>query len=432
MKKRKTRILTALSILVLILLIIYLKTDLLKTKEQLFWKYMIQNKRIIEAVNNESTKQYNQNLKESTYITQTQISVNTKKKIINPFLLYIEEKGNNQEQYSNTKVTFSINDEEKDIAYLIKDENYFLLNSNIFSNTFVGFENKNLKQLAYELGIKDTRYIPNEIKQIDYQKLFTINKEEQNHILKKYIPIFRKHIKNSNYIKNEKSNRNKTIEIQVSYNELNELLIDILENVYEDEQTLKLISNKFEIINSQSEYVDINKLKEKIDELVKNMKAQNYTDEKFLSIIIYIKEGNVINTEIVIKDNRTISIEYCEENNVITIKQYNVKNKELDLNSVSGMITFIFDSISEISYCRCIESNNISKVDVNIVINCLVDEIVVNYSSTQKMVNNINNIERKDEIEFIDLKELMNNVKKENIFNNINNLINEVKVGSVN
>ena len=163
MKNKKIVISCSILLIIMLLIIVYIKTDFLKTNEQLFWKYMLKNEKLVHIFSSEEIKKYSENISKSAYINKTNILLETKNKTINPLKIYIEENGNNQINCSNININLVSNSNIKLIANIIKDENYFLFNNGKIENKYIGFENKDLKKLANKLGINKTTYIPNEI-----------------------------------------------------------------------------------------------------------------------------------------------------------------------------------------------------------------------------------------------------------------------------
>ena len=100
------------SVIVIIILssILFIKTDLFKTKEMLFWKYMlIQKDEIVQVFSNDQTKQYSNNFEKSSYIKEGNISIESKNELIKPINIQLSEKGNNKEECKNTFLTLKYN-----------------------------------------------------------------------------------------------------------------------------------------------------------------------------------------------------------------------------------------------------------------------------------------------------------------------------------
>lgn len=408
MKNKKIVISCSILLIIMLLIIVYIKTDFLKTNEQLFWKYMLKNEKLVHIFSSEEIKKYSENISKSAYINKTNILLETKNKTINPLKIYIEENGNNQINCSNININLVSNSNIKLIANIIKDENYFLFNNGKIENKYIGFENKDLKKLANKLGINKTTYIPNEINSIDYLDFFLIKEEEKEYIINTYIPIFRKHIKNKNYIKIN----SETFEMSITQKEFDELIIELLEKIYNDEKILEFISKKIEIIDKDNQYTNIEQLKEKIYKLINDFQNEKCDEKNFLSIIIYKKEDSVEKIEIVLKD-RKINIQYNNEDQSIIINQYDVEEKELDTSDIEKVFKFIIDSISEINYTRKIEEENKSKICGSIILDFGLDKFNITFDSTTivQPIESVNITKRKKDVEFVDLRSIISNEK---------------------
>lgn len=410
MKTKRKLIICSIIVVTILSVILFIKTDLFKTKEMLFWKYMlIQKDEIVEVFSNNTIKQYNDRYKKSTYIKEGNINIESKNKLIKPINIQLSEKGNNIEECKN--IFYSLKYDGNDVGdlFIINDDNYFLFKSNLTDSKYYGVENENLQELAKSFGLTNVDFIPNKIEPVNYYELFSITDNEKNHILKKYIPICRKIVKNKNYyneenVKIDKMNNITSYKLEVSEKEINKLMIEVLQHLLEDNITLEFICKKIKILDSENAYCDINKLKVKVEELIHYFEGKEAEDKTFLSIIIYKKENNVIKTEIVLENDRTISVEKTDNENTIRIKQYDIENNKVDIKSINGIITTIINSITEITYSRNIDNNEINEVDINVICNLGIEKITININFVEQIKNNVEEIVYKNEIDYIDLK----------------------------
>ena len=106
------------------------------------------------------------------------------------------------------------------------------------------------------------------------------------------------------------------------------------------------------------------------------------------------------------KDDRTFSIEKDKDKNKIIIKQYDVKNSKIDLKTPKGIFYTILNSINEITYSKDILNDTTSKVDVNIICSIGIERITINYNYVEKIEKNVENIIRKKDVEYIELKNI--------------------------
>ena len=411
MKKTKKAFLCILAVVILgiVLTIIYIKTDFLKTKEQLFWKYFLKEKdEIVNVLSNNEVKLYNEKIKKSSYIKEGNISIISEHNFLKPIYINIVEKGNKDKDYKNIQLDLKYDDKDINQTTIIKEDNYFFIKNEILNKDYIGFENNNLKQLAKKMGIANTDFIPNKIKDIDYDELFTISDEETRYILKKYIPICRKYVNNKHYIKEEnvelenESGKIVSYKVQVTEKQFNDMVISVLKELHDDEKILNIISNKVKVLDDTNRYGDINNIKSKIEELINKLEKENTVDENFLSIIIYKNENGVIKTELVLNNDRTISVQ-TDKRNKITIKQYNIVNNEINLKSFNEIVRTALNTISEVTYTKEIINEDKQKVGLNIKCNLGIENVNINYNYVEQIKNNVDNIIRKDEIEYIDL-----------------------------
>lgn len=372
---------------------------------------LLEKDEIANTLSNEEIQKYNAKLNKSAYIKEGNISVKSRFNSINPITIHISERGNNTEKCKNIFTNFNYGDNNATDATIIEDDNYFLIKSDLISAEYIGFRNENLRELCRMLGVTNTDYIPNKIKAVDYAALFSASDGEKNHILGKYVPICRKFVNNKDYTKrvdvklnSEKCNIT-AYEVKVSDAQLNNLAINILKELYEDNETLQFISRKIKILDDESPYSDISFLKHKINELVQYFENMEIKNENILSIIIYKNEKNVEKVEFVIENDRTISVE-IEDGNKLKIAQYDVEHKSFNLNTSNGFFMAMLNSISEITYSKSVLDEDTSTVDVNVVCNIGLETVAINYNYIQQIKDNIGKLIHKNEIDYTDLKEL--------------------------
>ena len=431
--KKITIISIALSIIIL-LVSIYLKTDLFKTKEQLFWKYMSKEvDEFTQILSNDKVKEYNNTLKDSYYIKEGKISISSKYDFIKPIDIEINEKGNNHTDNENTNVKLKYKGNDVTDVSFIKDGNFYFVKNDLLNSYYIGIENKNLKQLAQKIGMEDTTLIPNEIKDIDFDELFSITPEEQKHISKKYKTVFRKIIKNNNYSKitieeksgNEKNNK-MSYKIEISENEAKEIVLQILKELYNDDVTLNFISRKISLIDSSNQYCNIEDIKEKVKEYIDYIEEIKTNEKEFASIIIYVNKKNVEKVELMLEDNRTISLQIDKEQNKIIIKQYDIKNKSRNFEDINNTVSAVLDSITEITYSKNVIDGITNKVSINVICKISLETINFNYSYVEQIKNNVDNLLNKDNIKYImidkidenDIKRILEKVLKMSTFFN--------------
>lgn len=387
----------------------YINTDFLKTKEQLFWKYFILEKdRIVTVFSNKEIQEFNQNLKISSYIKEGNFSIISKYNLIKPINVDISEKGDNQQKIKNTDINLKYNDKDIGNTNIIKDDNYILIKNDKTKLGYIGFKNENLKQLAKQLGLANTEFIPNKIQEIDFFELLSLSDDEGKYILKKYVPICRKYVKNKDYNieKNVEGKEENLYKVQVSNEQLKNIMINILEELENDEITLEIISNKIKVMDSENEYTSIDKIKSKINEFKEKIEQLKTTDENFLSIIIYKKANNVEKMEIIVEDGRNISIEMINENKILIKQSNNLNDKQIDLKNFKGILTALINTVDEVTYEKKIINGKEKNVDINVICNVGFETINLKYNYVEKIENNVEDYVKMNEVNYTELEKV--------------------------
>ena len=185
MKMSKGKFLGILAILLVILLVlvgvVYSKTDLLKSPKTLFYKYISQNMDMYPKVDYnqilEEIKKMNE--KDYTVAGDMQIKVNGEEQMVQAL------KGL-EELKMDYKTVKSKQDVEAEINIMYADKNIAKINTKSEANNkfgikidgiydkYIGIENKNLKDLAKKFG-EDAEEIPNELEKVDLYDLLYIS-----------------------------------------------------------------------------------------------------------------------------------------------------------------------------------------------------------------------------------------------------------------
>ncbi len=161
MKNKKIFIITLIIIAILILAvatvsILYFNTDILKTNEQLFTKYLFQGNDTIKAVIDEVYEDQEQFKKDNSYLAEGNLKV-TMQNGNDPKEEFNITTNTKHDIATNRTLTEAIvKDGETDLAkfsYLNSEDVYAILCENVYQN-YVGIRNKDLKQLAEKFRIR--------------------------------------------------------------------------------------------------------------------------------------------------------------------------------------------------------------------------------------------------------------------------------------
>ncbi len=313
-QKRKKIITIIICVLVVIAIvgiggaILYLKTDLFKPTEMLFFKYAGQTASNLKYVKNSQLSQI-EDLKSKK---SSELTGNVKFEINN-------SDGNSQNGQANIEYISNVTnnsaygkiDLHKDNQNIFnveyaKSNNIYALKSDEIVSAFIGVENDNLKVVAQKLGIKEIPAISNKIEKIDTNNLFEISDEEKQHIKETYIEIIKQNVDKSKITKDkltvskgETSYNATAYRLTLTGDELKKVEIACLEELKQDSITLNLIATKAKELELNEDYTEVNNLTKQIQNVIDEI---NKSTTNGLKITIYADNMQVITTEIIYND----------------------------------------------------------------------------------------------------------------------------------
>ncbi len=266
MKKNKTLLIVIIVLLVILALgggtfaYIYFGTDLLKSDKELFAKYTILIGDDEEGFSPKILAEY-ENKKELTpYQNNGSFSVNNQ--VISNDSLPVEVFGVFQalvEKSNETNITFSgktdranmLVEEDISINYsdtvnlpfkYKQDRDLYGIQADILSSNYFAVENNNLQDLLLKLGATDVSGVPNRIEPTVIEAL-QFTDEEKTHILNNYIMPIYNNLPEEKFSKNENSNGSNDYILTLTFDEVQDILIQALQTLSNDQMMLTKINN---------------------------------------------------------------------------------------------------------------------------------------------------------------------------------------------
>lgn len=357
--KKKIIIITVVIIILVILLalgglIVYSKTDLFKSKDTLFYKYLGQTLKDLEISENTQLATIEKLKEQVPYEINGELTFKDSK-VSNPLnnaklIVNVKADKMSDKAYATTELYNRENSIFK-LEYANKN-NIYALKSNEIVTAFVGIENNNLKVLAQKLGIEDTKEIPNEIQFLGFAELLDFTEDEKTYITETYMNIIRQNIEKKSYskendvtiIKDGVSHKTTGYRLNLTTSELKNLEIKLLENLKQDSITLNLITTKAKTLGLSENYTQVNNLTQQIQKQIDTIQSENSLEETGLSIVIYVENGKIITNEIIIKNDTKLTISIDKNNNIsnyyILIEKLNMQEQfnkiELQIQRVVG------------------------------------------------------------------------------------------------
>lgn len=388
MKKRGKKGIVIISIIILIIALLagvafaYLKTDLFKSEQTLFFKYMGKALESFEYVENTQNIEIEKKKQENPYNLNANLKYekgeeieDVNSNILSNMNLQIEAKVNKKEEKAYAKANLNYQNESLFSLEYANSNNIYALKSDEIITAFLGIENSNLKILAQKLGIIDTTKIPDTINQINLNDLLLISNEDKEHIKETYLSVLINVISQNNFKKE------KNVEIQregINYTatayrldlnaeELKQVKIEVLQALKEDSITLDLLATKAKLLGLDENYTQVNNLTNMIQMKINEINNGNYISDADLSIIIYTNNEEVIMTEVIYKNEVKYTIYGNRKENVSS--KY-ILVEQLENTSQNNKIEINIDETrndNETNYSILVNINNNIGINANIV-----------------------------------------------------------------
>ena len=411
MKKKKILLIIIPIVIVLIIAaiiaVLYFTTDLFKSNEELFWKYFAQNQDVFDVIKNDKQAEQSQFKTNNSYTSDGNLSLVIAQGENSSKQLNVVTTARHDITTNRTYADATLKNGDIDLfkaSYINSGDIYAVSCDEIFQG-YVGTENSGLTQLAANFGIEN---FPDSINVNEYTNLLDITDEEWAHISETYLPVIMNIVSKEDYTKsseeiqvNGQTYNANVYSIQITGENLKQLIINGLTTLRGDTQTLVMLSNKLSTLGLGIEYTDTSNLVLKIDELIDNM--QNVTIEDNLYINVYENNGEVVRTEINLENTINLIYDRTSSSSSLTI----------DLIGTMTEQEIIDESIDNTNIT---DANNMSG-----------DVATYSANETDNTATNENVVDNGDTIVSMENTESMNTTVEENVNGNsavdVNNAI---------
>lgn len=413
-KNTKKIIITAIVIAIIAIMIItggllYLLTDLFKSDQQLFYKYMAQNKEMYLKLIEDKNKESLESLKQNKYSIDGNISFNlvsNDNEIANQtiparnFNIEYKTQVDSQAKKDSTQTTIKfLNKELFEVKYA-HDNDLYGITSNEVINKYLTFNNNNLKELATKYGITDLDNIPDKIEIQDYVEIFKSAVQENQYILEEYWDTIYKQISKDKYYHNkniimdieDSQVKGNLYGLNLDAETIKNVFTEILTKLQQDEQILNVILQAIENINDETE-VTLKDLKDTIsnyiseieeNEEIQNIKIEVFESQgKIMKVLVKLENGEVLTCTYQTNENSIralVSFEYNDIGSTNDIMQgisLKIKSVELakktEIGKNNQIIIITLDAGNDTEYKISIqnkmEQSDLDEFNNNVVIN---------------------------------------------------------------
>lgn len=328
------------------------KTDLFKSNETLFYKYLGKEIDNVEQLRSEKLMKNISDTYGNSYTKKGKFSVsysNPNSKNVEDALektnVHITGEKNLEQKRAVSTYDVQYNDESIFELQTKHDDDIYAVTSPQVINSFLGIENKELDKLFSRLNLQYNDAVESSIPVENYSEVFNFSDSEKQ-VIQNLIVKTLDSIDESKYSKNtgvmvkvgDQEEKVKEYTISLTGNELKELYIKLCNNIQEDSNVLQVIANKAKLIGLTSGYTNVESLKANINEYVSTITNLATTDKEIIRISVYQKSGEVVGAEIKTFDNDgygkyTINITTNINNNT-SIAQININTIEANIATI--------------------------------------------------------------------------------------------------
>lgn len=413
-KKRIAIIISSIILVVLIILAIlgylYLKTDIFKSNETLFAKYLIQNFDTLEILKIDKS---DENTLNSKYISELEGKIEYTENIgtsdenkdnpINKVVLKIKNNTDETNDYNYSNVSIESDDQKLIGLELLKENQTFGVRLNGIQQ-FVSVEN-NENELLEKIEIVN---IENLTSKIDIASILNFSDEEKQNLANTYLNVIQTNVSKDKYYKqlntlitvDDKDVQTNSYYIKFTIEEYNNLCIKILEQIINDENIL----SRIDLLEEQIKEADSNYENEEsfrqtfidnINNKIKEIQDNNIGNDE-VKITVYENNMQTVRTSIEKTSEKTTIDLYNDSSikiNNIQIdddtKEQSIKieknNKNISINLEKIQNNEMINNI-QLDYQEITENNNITKI---------IELGIANqkYEGIISLVNNIENVE---------------------------------------
>ena len=327
--KLKRNFIIIFSIIVIILAIIfvlYMTTDIFRTKRDAFFRYALQIPDIFDVLDtNDEYQTYQKTKQSNTYLTTGEMKIISSENIADESILSkvnmtVFGKTDNKKEQANYDITIRSDNNNLFSMTAARDKDLYGFYSEQIADGYIVFRNENLTDLATKMNIENAENIPNQINIFNKEQILNVSNIEKKH-LEQYVKIIRNQAPDTSYSKSQ----NEKIEIEgqkydttaytlsLNSEQNSNLQINLLNELTKDSIMMNFVTSKCKLLNLNNDFTDINTLNSILKQRIENLQNNPNLAGDF-SITVYEYKQKNIQTKIQI-NNKIITISNINNDN---------------------------------------------------------------------------------------------------------------------
>ena len=288
--KLKRNLIIIFSIIIILaatVFVLYITTDIFRTKRGAFFRYAMQIPEIFDILDTEDEYQTYIKTKESnTYTTNGEMKITSSQNIadesiLNKVIMTVSGKTNNKKEQANYDISIKSNNTNLFDMTVARDKNLYGFYSSQIADGYIVFRNDKLNDFAQKINIENADNIPNQIILFNKDEILNVSNIEKKHI-EEYVKMIKNQAPDTSYSKNSKEKieiegqkyNTTSYTLKLNSEQNSELQIAILSKLVQDSIMMNFITSKCTLLNFNNKYTDINTLnslmKQRITDLENN------------------------------------------------------------------------------------------------------------------------------------------------------------------
>lgn len=412
LKRNLIIIFSVILIFLVAIFVLYMTTDIFRTKRDAFFRYALKIPEIFEALDTNNNYQTYQKTKQSnTYLTTGEVKIISSENIadesiLNRVNMTVFGKTDNKKEQANYDISVRSDNTNLFNMTVSRDKDLYGFYSEQIADGYIVFRNENLTELATKIGIENSENIPNQISIFNKDQILSVSNIEKKH-LEKYVKMIRNQAPDTSYSKS----KNEKIEIEgqkyettaytlsLNSEQNSNMQINLLNELVKDSIMMNFITSKCKLLNLNNDFTDINSLNSLLKQRIENLQANPSLAGDFAITVYEYKQKNIqtkiqINNKLITLSNindendklvlikieeelkPTIDIKIENDNNT-----YKIKLQEDD-DGIINSIEFVY------SMTGTVEENNVQNhLNINLVDG--IKSISFEYNDTINFTNDI-------------------------------------------
>lgn len=353
LKRNLIIIITVTILLVATIFVLYMTTDIFRTKRDAFFRYALQIPEIFDVLETSDEYQTFQKTKQNnTYTTTGEMRITSSENIadqsiLNKVNMTVFGKTDYKKEQANYDISIRSNNNELFNMTVAQDKDLYGFYSEQIADGYIVFRNNNLTDLATKMNIENAENLPDQITFFNKDEILKVSRIEEKHI-EQYVKMIRNQAPDTSYSKNVKERieiegqKYDTTSYTLSLNseQNSNLQISILNELVQDSIMMNFITSKCRLLNLNNDYTDVNTLnsmmRQRIEDLQNNPKIAGD-----FSITVYEYRQKNIQTKIQI-GTQTITISNInnDEDKFVTIRIEEEAEPTIDLKIENNNNTY--------------------------------------------------------------------------------------------